>query len=181
MPTDQNPSGYIISNAEDLISLFDADFGVLVVGDGAKIMGENVHGQETLILAEYLRLKQFPHMLATKCLREDYPDLRLPVGPDVVAGMLYVPLSRNGKDFIVLLRQGQLRHVHWAGKPAKQQNEDGARLEPRKSFKMWSQTIDGVSRAWTDEQLETAAVLSLVYGKVRVGRSRIHALTKLWS
>ncbi|KZW02251.1 hypothetical protein EXIGLDRAFT_760088 [Exidia glandulosa HHB12029] len=177
MPTDQNPSGYIISNAEDLLTLFDADFGVLVVGDGAKIMGENVHGQETLILAEYLRLKQFPHMQVTKCLRDDFPDLRLPSGPEVVSGMLYVPLSRNGKDFIAFLRQGQLRHVHWAGKPFKQQNEDGATLEPRKSFKTWSQTIGGKSRAWTDEQLETAAVLALVYGKfIEVWRQKETAL-----
>lgn len=48
-----------MSNAEDLISLFDADFGVLVIGEGAKILGPNEHGQETLIVAEYLRLKQF--------------------------------------------------------------------------------------------------------------------------
>lgn len=146
-------------------------------------MGENVHGQvcavicvlctgvftllqEILILAEYLRLKQFSHMQASKCLRQDFPDLRLPTGPEVVAGMLYVPLSRNGKDFIVLLRQGQLRHVHWAGKPTKGQNQHGVTLEPRKSFRMWSETIEGKSRAWTDEQLETAAVLALVYGKV---------------
>jgi hypothetical protein len=42
-----------------LLSLFDADFGVLVVGEGAKILGPNQHGQEILIIAEYLRLKQF--------------------------------------------------------------------------------------------------------------------------
>jgi hypothetical protein len=31
---------------------------------------------------------------------------------------------------------------------------------------MWSETIAGRSREWTDEQLETAGVLALVYGKV---------------
>ena len=166
MSTDKRPVGYITSNAEDLLSLFDADFGILVIGDGAKIMGENIHGHETLILADYLRQKQFPHMLVSKCLREDYLDLPLPAGPDNVAGMLYIPLSRNGKDFIVFLRQGQLRHVQWAGKPFKAVDEDGATLEPRKSFKMWSQIIHGKSRAWTPEQLETASVLALVYSKV---------------
>jgi hypothetical protein len=39
--------------------LFDADFGILVVGEGAKILGPNQHGQEILIMAEYLRLKEF--------------------------------------------------------------------------------------------------------------------------
>ena len=34
--------------------------------------------------------------------------------------------------------------------------------------KMWSETIVGRCRAWTDEQLETAGVLALVYGKVSI-------------
>lgn len=59
MPSDQRPSGYIISNANDLLELFDADYGVLVIGEGAKILGPNEHGQEILVVAEYLRLKCF--------------------------------------------------------------------------------------------------------------------------
>ncbi len=52
-------TGYIVSNADDLLGLFDADFGILVIGEGAKILGADQHGQEILIMAEYLRLKQF--------------------------------------------------------------------------------------------------------------------------
>jgi light-regulated signal transduction histidine kinase (bacteriophytochrome) len=58
MPSDQRPSGYIISNADDLLELFDADYGVLVIGEGAKILGPNEHGQEILVVAEYLRMKR---------------------------------------------------------------------------------------------------------------------------
>jgi light-regulated signal transduction histidine kinase (bacteriophytochrome) len=165
--TNQNPVGYIVSNTEDLLSLFDADFGILVVGDGAKIMGANVRNQEVLLVAEYLRVKQFPQIQASKSLREDFPDLLLPTGPEAVAGMLYVPLSRNGRDFVAFLRRGQLHRVYWAGQPFKNPDPPtGATVEPRTSFKIWSETIQGKSRAWTDEQLETAGVLALVYGKV---------------
>jgi hypothetical protein len=59
IPTDEQPTGYIVTNAEDLLGLFDADYGVLVIGDGAKILGPSQHGQEILIISEYLRLKQF--------------------------------------------------------------------------------------------------------------------------
>lgn len=78
-----------------------------------------------------------------------------------------MPLSSGGKDFIAFLRKGEPRNVHWAGRPTK----DGVELqslEPRKSFKVWSETVSGRCRVWTDEQLETAGVLALVYGKVRV-------------
>ena len=65
----------------------------------------------------------------------DYPDLQLVNGLEVIAGLLCVPLSRGGKDFIAFLRKGQLRDVHWAGKPYKDENSDSI-LEPRKSFKV---------------------------------------------
>ncbi|KDQ11477.1 hypothetical protein BOTBODRAFT_35351 [Botryobasidium botryosum FD-172 SS1] len=164
IPTDQHPTGYIVSKAEDLLSLFDADYGVLVIGDGAKILGPNEHGQEILIVSEYLRLKQFNLIQVSQAVNTDFPDLLLP-SLDVIAGLLHVPLSSGGKDFIALMRRGQLRDIHWAGKPFKDGIDASADLEPRKSFKIWSQTITGRCRAWTDEQMETAGVLALVYGK----------------
>lgn len=63
LPTDQHPTGYIVSNVEDLLSLFDADYGVLVIGEGAKLMGSNDHGQDILLVAEYLRVKQFTYAI----------------------------------------------------------------------------------------------------------------------
>jgi hypothetical protein len=76
MPSDRHPSGYIISNAADLLELFDADYGVLVIGEGAKILGPNEHGQEILIVAEYLRMKCFtyaylPLTYSSPCLIAD--------------------------------------------------------------------------------------------------------------
>lgn len=60
IPTDAHPTGYIVSTANDLLTLFDADCGVLVIGDGAKILGSSTeHGQEILLIAEYLRYKRY--------------------------------------------------------------------------------------------------------------------------
>lgn len=105
----------------------------------------------------------------------EFPDLRLSTGMELVAGFLHVPLSKTGDDFILLLCRGQLQDVHWAGKPNKTDNgsQDEAGLHPRKSFKVWSETIVGKSKAWTDEQLESAGFLALIVGKVRVILFRI--------
>ncbi|KAJ3773797.1 hypothetical protein FB446DRAFT_511679 [Lentinula raphanica] len=180
--SDNHPTGYIVSNADDLLGLFDADFGILVIGDGAKILGPNQHGQEILIMAEYLRLKQFNTIQVSQAVTRDFPDLNLSTGLEVIAGLLCVPLSSGGKDFIALLRKGQPRDVRWAGKPYKPDAGANAALEPRRSFKIWSETVAGRCRAWTDEQLETAGVLALVYGKfIEVWRQKESALqtTKL--
>ncbi|KAG6909273.1 hypothetical protein DXG01_001335 [Tephrocybe rancida] len=177
MVSDRHTTGYIVSNTDDLLSLFDADSGILIIGEGAKIIGSNQHGQEILIMAEYLRLKKFNTIQVSQAVVEDFPDLNLTTGLQIMAGLLLVPLSSQGSDFIAFLRRGQPREVRWGGKPYKDGREYGHSLEPRKSFKTWSEVVAGRSRAWTDEQLETAGVLALVYGKfIAVWRQKESAL-----
>lgn len=76
-------------------------------------------------------------MQVSQSVVKDFPDLQLPSGLEVIAGLLCVPLSRGGKDFIAFLRKGQLRDVHWAGRPYRDTTTESI-LEPRKSFKVWS-------------------------------------------
>ncbi|KIM78503.1 hypothetical protein PILCRDRAFT_11200 [Piloderma croceum F 1598] len=177
MGSGNQATGHIVSDSDDLLGLFDADYGILVIGEGAKTLGPNLYGQEVLVMAEYLRLKQFETIKVSQAVVEDFPDLELSTGLEVIAGLLYVPLSSGGKDFIAFFRKGQPRHIHWAGRPQKQGVGDPASLEPRKSFKIWSEVVAGRCRAWTDEQMETVGVLSLVYGKfIEVWRQKETAL-----
>ena len=118
-------------------------------------------------------------MKASSHIARDFPELILPRAQDTIAGLLYVPLTaKAGQDFIVFLRKGQVKEVQWAGKPYKdEQTGDSASLEPRKSFKTWSETVTGRSRAWTDDQMESAGVLALIYGKfIQVWREKQSAM-----
>lgn len=182
IPTNSNPGGYIIAKAEDLLGLFDAEFGVISIGDEAKLLGSLENSQEVLAILEYLRVKKFQDIQITTNVVSDFPDLDYPSGFQVVAGMLMVPLARAGQDFIAFFRRGQLQHVHWAGNPydkvIKQAKNSKTLLEPRKSFKIWSETVMGKCKSWTDENIETASVLRLVYGKfIEVWRQREAAMT----
>ncbi|KAM0356190.1 hypothetical protein ACHAPU_000585 [Fusarium lateritium] len=166
-PTDSNPSGYIIASSEDLLKLFDADFGLLSIKGETKIMGLIEESQEALAMLEYLRMRQLTSVVASQDVKQDFPDLRYPPGFQVLAGLLYVPLSIGGTDFIVFFRKGQVKEVKWAGNPYEKFVREGTAgyLEPRKSFKTWNETVVGKCRDWNEEQIETAAVLCLVYGK----------------
>ena len=80
MASDNHSTGHIVSNADDLLTLSDADYGqlvdiiprndwdlrrssgILVIGEGAKILGPTYHGQEILVMGEYLRMKQFEYV-----------------------------------------------------------------------------------------------------------------------
>ncbi|PNY28077.1 Phytochrome-like protein cph1 [Tolypocladium capitatum] len=178
-PTDKNPAGYIIASSEDLLKLFDVDFGLLSIKGETKILGTMEQSQEALAMLEYLRMRKLTSVLASQDVNEDFPDLRYPPGFQVLAGLLYVPLSVGGNDFIVFFRRGQVKEVRWAGNPYEKTIRHGTAgyLEPRSSFKTWSETVVGKSREWNEEQVETAAVLCLVYGKfIEVWRSKEEAL-----
>jgi len=182
MPTGQNPSGYIIASSEDLLRLFDADFGMLSIRDETKVLGKIEHSQEALVMLEYLRLRKFTSVLTTQDVTQDFPDLRYEPGFSVIAGLLYVPLSSGGQDFIVFFRKGQTREVKWAGNPYEKIVKEGTAgyLEPRSSFKAWHETVVGKCREWSEEQVETAAVLCLVYGKhdiITLGKQNGRSLT----
>ncbi|KAF2870290.1 hypothetical protein BDV95DRAFT_595815 [Massariosphaeria phaeospora] len=179
VPSEHNPSGYIIASSDDLLKLFDADFGLLSIRDETKILGKLENSQEALALLEYLRMRKIQSVMTSQDVTQDFPDLRYAPGFQTIAGMLVVPLSVGGNDFIVFFRKGQLKEVKWAGNPYEKFVKEGTEgyLEPRKSFKTWSETVVGKSREWTEEEIETAAVLCLVYGKfIEVWRQKEAAL-----
>ncbi|KAI1859014.1 hypothetical protein JX265_010491 [Neoarthrinium moseri] len=179
VPTDKSPSGYIIASSEDLLKLFDADFGMLSIRGETKILGKLERSSEAIAMLEYLRVRKFTSVVTSQDIKDDFPDLRYPPGFTVVAGLLYVPLSVGGHDFIVFFRKGQVKEVKWAGNPYEKVIKEGTSeyLEPRTSFQVWHETVLGKCREWTEEQIETAAVLCLVYGKfIEVWRQKEQAL-----
>ncbi|KAE8135194.1 hypothetical protein BDV38DRAFT_253174 [Aspergillus pseudotamarii] len=71
---------------------------------------------------------------------------------------------------------GRLTEIKWGGNPYEQKEKIG-RLEPRQSFQIWKETVLDQSREWTDSDVETAAVLCLVYGKfIKVWRQNEEAM-----
>ncbi|EXJ91402.1 hypothetical protein A1O1_04514 [Capronia coronata CBS 617.96] len=175
-----NPSGYIVASSDDLLKLFDADVGALSIRDETKILGKpRGHLQEVLAMVEYLRMRRVSSVFCSHDIVNDFPDLRYEPGWKFLAGVLFVPLSNGGNDFIAFFRRGVRQEVKWAGNPYEKFVKEGTEgyLEPRKSFKAWSETIVGRCRDWTDEEVETASVLCLVYGKfIDVWRQKEAAL-----
>ncbi|PLW10463.1 hypothetical protein PCANC_23159 [Puccinia coronata f. sp. avenae] len=166
--TSKNPSGYIVAKAEDLLWLFDAQSGVLSIGEEAKILGTVSNSQEILAILEYLRVTGFDSIQFSTDINRTFPNIEYPGGFESISGLLVIPLSRSGQDFICFFRPAQSKEIHWAGNPHEKVLKTGDNpnmLEPRKSFKIWSETVREQSKAWTEEQLETGSVLSLVYGK----------------
>lgn len=74
------------------------------------------------------------------------------------AGMIAIPISRSPRDYVILFRGEKVRSVRWAGDPQKAMEEDanGVRLSPRKSFESWRQLVQGVSEPFTSAEQRVA-------------------------
>ncbi|KAL5342676.1 hypothetical protein BJX70DRAFT_355562 [Aspergillus crustosus] len=176
VPTDANPSGYIVASSHDLLRLVDADYGALCIRGVTKILAKSTQSQEMLALLEYLKVRKYGSVLTSNHIVKDFKDLHYPPGFKDISGMLYVPLSADGLDFIVFFRRGQLTEVKWGGNPNLAKFSEG-HLEPRKSFQTWRETVLDRCRDWTESEVDTAAVLCLVYGKfIKVWRQQEAAL-----
>lgn len=176
VPADANPSGYIIASSDDLLKLFNADYAALSIREEIKTLGGSTRSQEVLALLEYLKLRKFNSVLASHNVKRDFPDLHFEPGFKTISGMLYVPLSTDGMDFIVFFRRGQLTEIKWGGNPYEKKFAEG-HLEPRGSFQVWKETVLDQSREWTESEVETAAIMCLVYGKfIKVWRQNEAAL-----
>jgi light-regulated signal transduction histidine kinase (bacteriophytochrome) len=177
--TKENPSGCIIASSEDLVKLFDSDFGLLSIRGETKILGKVDESHEVLAMLAYLRMRSITSITTSQNIHEDFPDLRYTPGFKIIAGLLLVPLSAKGEDFIVFFRKGQVKEVKWAGNPYEKSIKEGTEgyLEPRESFRVWCESVVGKCREWADEEIETATVLCLVYGKfIRIWREKEQTL-----
>jgi light-regulated signal transduction histidine kinase (bacteriophytochrome)/CheY-like chemotaxis protein len=77
------------------------------------------------------------------------------------AGMLAIPISRGGRDFVVLFRQELIRSVRWGGDPHKpvEYGPNGPRLTPRESFAEWKELVQGRAKPFTSSELRVAETL----------------------
>lgn len=165
-PPTQNPAGFIAASSADLLRVFGADFGLLSIQDEARAIGKLEPYREALAILAYLQTHQFTVAHACQNINAQFPDIHYPPGIHTLAGLLVIPLSVTGNDFIVFFRRGVLREVRWAGNPYEKINTKGNEyLEPRRSFSRWTETVVGMSNEWTEDQIETASVLSLLYGR----------------
>jgi len=77
------------------------------------------------------------------------------------SGLLALPVSRSPRDYIILFRDELVQSVNWAGDPNKPvlKGPNGVRLNPRKSFEAWQETVREQSQPWTELEARAAEAL----------------------
>lgn len=143
----------VTASSSNLLEMFVADFGMLVMDDEARAIGKLQSYHEALALVHYFRARGVTSVFASQKITVDLPDLEYPPGFSLIAGLLTIPLSSTGADFLVMFRKEQLMEIHWAGN-AKERLEQlgGYNLEPREGFQRWIEHVVNTSRDWTEWQ-----------------------------
>jgi light-regulated signal transduction histidine kinase (bacteriophytochrome) len=100
----------------------------------------------------------FSNIQVTDALQTDYPDIG--TSSTLISGFLYVPLLTGRRSFMVFLRREHLRRVRWARTPTDN-------VQPESTFGGQPEMVRGRSRPWTNEQVEKASILRLLFSEVR--------------
>jgi light-regulated signal transduction histidine kinase (bacteriophytochrome) len=117
-------------------------------------------------ILDALRRSDTSRMFATTEIAQVYPPAATQV--DVAAGMLAVPMSTTGRDYLIFFRREVVRTVTWAGDPNKPVEAGTVRMSPRRSFEAWRQTVRGQSAPWLEAELLAAEALRIAVLEVAV-------------
>ena len=91
------------------------------------------------------------------------------------AGILAVKQSAGALELCALTRAEVVQEVSWAGAPIKRAtaSPDGSvRLEPRRSFDLWKETVAGTARDWSVPEVDACKRLLNILSEVSAGHRR---------
>jgi two-component system, chemotaxis family, sensor kinase Cph1 len=141
-----------------LAEMIASDGFALVQGDDIASQGTCPNREDIRNLAAWLTRQTVDSVFSTDRLNQFYPDARS--FQHAAAGILAVPLSREGDHQLIWFRAERVQTVKWAGNPHKEiELKVGETLSPRASFEAWQEEVHGRSRQWTGSELEAASRL----------------------
>jgi light-regulated signal transduction histidine kinase (bacteriophytochrome) len=151
MQLNLGPNVWLSASSEELLRLFRANSGFLVVRGEARTIGRLPSYLEAVTLLKYVYFRNFQDTFASRNITKDFSDIVFPSGFNHIAGILVIPLSPATGDFIIFFRVCQIQEVCWAGNPNAKAGKRGM-LEPRNSFKKWTEIVRGTCQSWTEEE-----------------------------
>jgi len=141
-----------------LLDLLDADGLISCIDSVVLSQGTTVQQKVIEPVIRQLAAVAVDGIASTVSLGALDPSARAFAGE--VSGALYMNLTPDTGDYLLLLRREAVQTVEWVGDPEKSQKPDDAGiLRPRTPFASWSETVRGRSRPWSALEIENARFL----------------------
>ncbi|MGV3623661.1 MAG: ATP-binding protein [Archangium sp.] len=154
---EQEPAEVLMNTGPQLESAIDSTGFVVLTRDKVITSGTVPSDEQLRTLTAWLSEFGVMDVWATESLKDSgYPEADAIAA--FAAGIIAVPLTRAGGEWLLWLRAEETTSVTWAGKPEKTMvdSAQGPRLSPRKSFEAWEQSVRWHSRPWDAAELQTA-------------------------
>jgi light-regulated signal transduction histidine kinase (bacteriophytochrome) len=167
----------------DLVQITDAEGAALVIDGQIKVFGITPVHHDLKRLAEWMDSRPDLEVFESRHLGSQ-------IGwasefSEVASGLLAIRISHVRQSYLMWFRPEVVRTVRWAGEPGKIQDKN-QKLNPRKSFEIWSELVRGRSRPWTEVEVESAtefrgAIMTISLKRaeeaVQLGEARFLQLT----
>ncbi len=156
MAASDTPLFSLLSLRPNLLDFIRADGAAVVVEGEMQSLGSTPDDSALRTLLQSLRRIHAPPTFCTRSLRNHFSTADLM--RDTSSGLIALEISRTPEQYILFFRAEHRQTVTWAGNPEKPviPSEDGDRLNPRTSFAAWQETVSGVSRPWSEEEMRAA-------------------------
>lgn len=138
--------------AEPFCNLMGADGMAICAPDGVSIYGMTPDPEAARAIANALLAEPESDVRATTSIKAEGLD------GGKAAGALALSIDETAGKRLVFFRSEASSSVRWAGAPDKEivEEEDGPRLRPRGSFKVYLQSVDAKSLRWTAQNMASA-------------------------
>lgn len=157
-----HPVSDFMANHRQLANIFKAQGLALVQGPKVEIAGLTPPSAVVTELAERLGTemhRQNKSWIAVNRIGEidgKFAEFKL-----AASGVLAIRVPGELNAIFFLFRPETIQTIQWGGDPRKQlekRNYQGV-INPRVSFETWTETVEGTSTDWTDEEIRSARFL----------------------
>ncbi len=159
---DQDVLEALCESAQQLMALVDACGVAVLVGDRLHLAGHCPSAEQVAAIYQWVRT-QASGVVESSSLGAEFPDAR--GFSEVASGLLSFTLPKPVDNAVMWFRPELKQSVDWSGDPRKvavpATDEPGSRaqLQPRQSFALWQEQVDGKARRWDSGDLFAATDL----------------------
>ena len=129
-----------------------------MVQDDARTISKLASHLEAVTLLNHVNFRKLKSVFASENITKDFSNLNYDSYFKHIAGLMFILLSSIAGDFVVFFRENQIKEVHWAGNP---NIEKFGSLEPRNSFKKWTERVQGICTERIEEQCKLWTIFLL--------------------
>ena len=149
----------LVRHPAELLRLMSAGGAAVVIEGVPQLVGDTPDAEQVLEIVDWLAQKTGDEVVATPSLASLIPAAKS--FQDRACGMLAIAISKRQPNYLIWFRPEVVTTVQWAGDPRKtgEAVAGDLRLDPRKSFEAWKETVAGRSTPWLQAELDTAAEL----------------------